>query len=101
MEFPRPNHAVSENGIYILRKTRAKRTEKVTVPMSWYFPRRYDGSLLFIGSTRLSAQSFRTVRGLGLADAKVEILPQFAKNAYICSRALYRSDTRQTKIQIK
>ena len=32
MESPSRNHAVSENGIYILRKTIAKRTEKVTVP---------------------------------------------------------------------
>ena len=41
---PRPNHAVSENGIYISRNTRAKSTEKVTVPISWYLPRRYPGS---------------------------------------------------------
>jgi hypothetical protein len=43
-EPPRPNHAVSENGIYISRNTRAKSTEKVTVPISWYLPRRYPGS---------------------------------------------------------
>ena len=46
-ESPRANHAVSEKGIYILRNTRAKRTEKVTVPISWYFPRRYPGTLRF------------------------------------------------------
>ena len=33
-EFPRPNQAVSENGIYRFRKTMANRTEKVTVPSS-------------------------------------------------------------------
>jgi hypothetical protein len=33
-EFPSPNHAVSENGIYRLRKTMANSTEKVTVPIS-------------------------------------------------------------------
>ena len=43
-EPPRPNQAVSENGIYISRNTRAKSTEKVTVPINWYLPRRYPGS---------------------------------------------------------
>ena len=33
-DSPSPNHAVSENGIYILRNTMANRTEKVTVPIS-------------------------------------------------------------------
>lgn len=33
-EFPNPNHAVSENGIYMLRNTKANRTENVMVPMS-------------------------------------------------------------------
>ena len=47
-ESPRPNHAVSENGMYMLRKTNAKRTEKVTVPISWYFPSRYAGILSLI-----------------------------------------------------
>ena len=47
-DCPRPNHAVSENGIYILRNIMANRTENVTVPMSWYFLNRYDGSFLFI-----------------------------------------------------
>jgi hypothetical protein len=45
IEPPSPNHAVSENGIYMLRKITANRTEKVTVPISWYFPRRYPGIL--------------------------------------------------------
>ena len=45
-ESPSPNHAVSENGIYILRNTRANRTEKVTVPISWYLPSRNAGSFL-------------------------------------------------------
>ena len=34
IESPRPNHAVSEKGMYMLRKTTAKSTEKVTVPIS-------------------------------------------------------------------
>jgi hypothetical protein len=33
-ESPNLNHAVSENGIYIFRKTTANNTEKVTVPIS-------------------------------------------------------------------
>ena len=43
-EPPRPNQAVSENGIYISRNTRAKSTENVTVPISWYLPKRYPDS---------------------------------------------------------
>ena len=43
-EPPRPNHAVSEKGIYIRRNTNANSTEKVTVPISWYLPSRYPGS---------------------------------------------------------
>ena len=31
---PKTNHAVSENGMYILRKTIAKSTANVTVPIS-------------------------------------------------------------------
>ena len=50
-ESPSPNHAVSENGIYMLRNTMANRTEKVTVPISWYLPSRYDGSFWFIKCT--------------------------------------------------
>ena len=50
-ESPSPNHAVSENGIYMLRNTMANRTEKVTVPISWYLPSRYDGSFWFIKYT--------------------------------------------------
>lgn len=46
-ESPRPNQAVSEKGIYMLRNTTANNTEKVTVPMSWYFPSRYPGILSF------------------------------------------------------
>ena len=42
---PSPNHAVSENGMYILRNNTANSTENVTVPISWYFPRRYPGIL--------------------------------------------------------
>lgn len=34
MELPSPNQAVSEKGMYILRNTKAKSTENVTVPMS-------------------------------------------------------------------
>ena len=47
-ESPSPNHAVSEKGMEMLRYTRAKSTEKVTVPISWYFPNRYCGIFLFI-----------------------------------------------------
>lgn len=47
-ESPRPNHAVSEKGIDMLRYTKAKSTEKVTVPIRWYFPNRYCGNFLFI-----------------------------------------------------
>lgn len=44
--MPRTNHAVSENGMYMFRNTKAQRTANVTVPISWYFPRRYPGSVL-------------------------------------------------------
>ena len=47
-ESPSPNQAVSENGIDMFRYTTAKRTENVTVPISWYLPKRYSGSFLFI-----------------------------------------------------
>jgi hypothetical protein len=43
-EFPSPNHAVSEKGIYRLRNTIANSTEKVTVPISWYLPSKYGGN---------------------------------------------------------
>lgn len=52
-DLPKPNQAVSENGIYIFRYTMAKRTENVTVPISWYFPSRYDGNFLFISGTNV------------------------------------------------
>jgi hypothetical protein len=45
VESPSLNQAVSENGMYMFRKIMANRTEKVTVPISWYFPRRYPGIL--------------------------------------------------------
>lgn len=47
-DCPRPNQAVSENGIYIFRNMIANNTENVIVPVIWYFPRRYGGSFLFI-----------------------------------------------------
>lgn len=47
-ELPSPNQAVSEKGIYIFRKTMAKSTEKVTVPINWYFPSKYLGNFLFM-----------------------------------------------------
>lgn len=33
-ESPNANHAVSENGMYMLRNTTANNTEKVTVPVN-------------------------------------------------------------------
>ena len=47
VEFPNPNHAVVEKGIYILRNTMANSTIKVTVPINWYLPSKYSGSFLF------------------------------------------------------
>lgn len=52
-DCPRPNHAVSENGMYMFRNTMAKSTENVTVPISWYLPNRYSGSFLFIFVTKV------------------------------------------------
>ena len=43
-ESPSANHAVSEKGMYMLRNTTANSTENVTVPISWYLPKRYLGS---------------------------------------------------------
>ena len=47
-ESPSPNQAVSEKGMDMLRYTRAKSTENVTVPIRWYFPNKYSGSFLFM-----------------------------------------------------
>jgi hypothetical protein len=47
-DCPSPNQAVSENGIYILRKIIANITENVIVPIICDFPSKYDGSFWFI-----------------------------------------------------
>lgn len=47
VELPKPNHAVGEYGIYMLRNIMANSAIKVTVPINWYLPSKYSGSLLF------------------------------------------------------
>lgn len=61
----------------------AKRTENVTVPISWYLPSRYDGNFLFISRTNVK---------LFVAKYKVQTLDSPDQKMLVLCKCLSDSD---------
>lgn len=55
----------------------ANRTEKVTVPISWYLPSRYDGSFWFIKCTFGRASQSGVRANVEIFDSNIKLYRAF------------------------